>query len=344
MNDIRATTLDDGTNTPDVNGSSWSSARSIFLGLLFGSAFLFLAFRETSFTGFIDTLQTANREYLLIGVGLYALYLVARTSRWSLLLAERAETRPFALLFRAATWGTAANTIVPHSGELLRTFVVKNPLSISATSILGSIAAERLYDFATVILLTAVTLIFFNGSPLILQSALVAICTMGVVVLIALLLIGFRAPLMFRLIRFATKLLPQKYEGTAEILVNELSIGIRAAFLNPHLTWIAILSVCQWLCVTGCIFLSIEAFGLGLSPWLAFIVLPLTIAGLTLPTAPVYLGTIQVCFLAGLVPFGVSNEVAIAASVAYISIITIPVIVVSIVWYLLYLLIRKQAL
>jgi len=344
MDDSTNATINEPTDLGEVPNSRWTSIRSILIGLVFGCAFLALAFRETSFQGFIDTLQTANLQYIFAGILLYALYLVIRTSRWSLLLAERTAIRPFSLLFRAVTWGTAANSIIPHSGEILRTFAVRKPLKISAVSVLGAIAAERLYDFVTVIVLTGITLLVFKGSPTVLQSALLAICAMGAMVLVALLLLGLKVPLMFRVIDLMTKPLPKRFEGAAHRLVHELSVGIRAAFSNSHLVEIGVLSLLQWLCVTGCIYLSIQSFGLGLSPWIAFIVLPLTIAGLTLPTAPAYLGTIQVCFLAGLVPFGASNEVAIAASVAYLSIIALPVIAVSLTWYLLYIFIRKQVI
>lgn len=322
----------------------WQSARSVLLGLLFGAAFLILAFRDTSFQGFVDTLQTARPRLIFLGILVYALYVLARASRWSLLLAERTMTRPFAVLFRAVTWGTAANTIIPHSGEVLRTFAARGPLGISATSILGTIAAERLYDFSTVILLTSITLLVFRESPPILMAALLAICAMGLVILAGLLLIGFNCRVIMRVVNIFTRLLPSAYRGAAQWQIDELGLGIRAAFTNRRLAWIILLSFCQWLCVTGCIYLSIESISLDVSPWLALIVLPLTIAGLSLPTAPVYLGTIQVCFLAGLTPFGISNEAAIAASVAYLSIVTIPILAASFTWYLLYLVIRRKTL
>lgn len=344
MDESRVTLLNEGANISDVSGSNWTSARSLLLGIFVGSVFLFLSFRETSYQGFVDTLLTAHTQYIVLGIGLYALYLVARALRWSLLLAERAATRPFTLLLRAVTWGNTANIMIPRSGEFLRAFVVRKPLAISATSILGSIAAERFYDLTTVIVFTGLAFLFFEDSATIMRSALLVICTMGALVLAGLLLLGYKAPLIIRVVHLMTKILPQKYKGTAQVLVDELSVGIRTAFSNPHLVWIGVLSVCQWLCITGCIYLSIESFEPGLSPWIAFIVLPLTIAGVMLPTAPVYLGTIQACFLLGLVPFGVSNEVALAASVAYTSIITLPVITVSIVWYLLYIWIQRQAL
>ena len=50
------------------------------------------------------------------------------------------------------------------------------------------------------------------------------------------------------------------------------------------------------------------------------------------------------CFLAGLTPFGVSDEVAIAASVIYLGITTIPIIFVSLVWYFQYVLVKGKAI
>ena len=333
----------DQLEAPVVASVRWASPRSIIPGLVFGGAFLFLAFRGSSFQGVVDTLQAPNPQFIVLGIGLYALYLLARTLRWRLLLAERTAVLPFAVLLRAVVWGSAANTIIPHSGEILRSFVARKPLRISATSILGTIASERLYDFAIIIAFTAVTLVLFQHSPPILQTALLAVCAMGFILLTGLALVGFEAPLIFRLIGFLMGLLPRRYVGAAQRQTHELSAGIRAAFSNPHLVAIGLLSVFQWLCVAGCIHLGMECLGLGLSPWLAFIVLPLTTAGLTLPTAPVYLGTMQVCFLAGLTPFGVSNEEAIAASLAYVFIVSSNS-VFSLVWYFLYVLIRKRAL
>jgi uncharacterized protein (TIRG00374 family) len=314
------------------------------LGLLFGGGFLWLATRQASWAGFIQTIETLDPAMLIWGAALYGLYLVTRAARWSLLLAERCSDRPFSLLFRAVTWGTAANAVVPHSGELLRTLVTRRRLRTSASSILGSIAAERLYDFATVVVLTILPLLFFKEAPGILSVALGTIAVMGGSVLAALAMIGSRNRWVVSLLDLITKALPRRFAGTARWQVDELSAGIRAAFLNSRLAEIGALSLIQWLLVTACIYTSIAAFNLDLSLWTPFVILPLTIAGLTLPTAPAYLGTIQVCFLAGLAPFDVSTEAAIAVSVAYISIVTLPVMFAGAAWFLLHLLVHRRVL
>ena len=84
-------------------------------------------------------------------------------------------------------------------------------------------------------------------------------------------------------------------------------------------------SLLQWGLVATCIYLSYRSIGIDASPWVALIILPLTIVGLTLPTAPAYVGTLQVCFLVALEPFGAPKENAIAAAFVYTGIIMVPV-------------------
>ncbi|MDX1400956.1 MAG: lysylphosphatidylglycerol synthase transmembrane domain-containing protein [Kiloniellales bacterium] len=312
----------------------WAPRRLVLLGLMLGGVFLIFAFREASFQGIVDALQIARPQSILIGMALYSLYLVARASRWSLLLADRSATRDFSVLLRAVTWGTAANAVIPHSGEILRSLVTRKTLGISATSILGSIGGERLYDFMTITILTGMTLILFQDSSSIVHTALRAIFSIGIVLFVGLFLIAFKFTLIARLIDVITNVVPDKYRNIPLQQAQEISVGVRAALSNRRVARIAVLSVGQWLCAGGCIYLSMESLSLMLSPWVAFIVLALIVAGLTLPTAPAYLGTLQVCFLAGLAPFGVSVEEAIAASVVYTGVMMIPVIILSLFWWL----------
>jgi uncharacterized protein (TIRG00374 family) len=329
---------------PVATPGNWVSLRAVVLGLVFGTIFLVLAFRQVSWEAFFETLRTADLRIIAVGILAYIGYLVTRAARWSLLLAERTETRPFPLLLRAVTWGAGANAVIPHSGELLRAFATRQSLQISAPSILGTIAAERFYDFAAVILFSATTLIFFHEAPAILFSAILTITVMGSVVLLGITLIVRRNPLVGGILNIATKFLPARYGGAAQRQLDELSHGVRAAFTNAHLRSIAALSVLQWLLVTSCIYAAMEAFSIDVSPWVALVILPLTIAGLTLPTAPAYLGTIQVCFLGGLTPFGIANETAIAASFGYLGITTFPVIVASGIWFVGHFIVRRKPL
>ena len=87
---------------------------------------------------------------------------------------------------------------------------------------------------------------------------------------------------------------------------------------------VVVLSIAQWLLITACIYLSVRAVGIDQGPLVALIVLPLTVIGLTLPTAPAYIGTLQACFLVALHPLGVPQATALAASFVYAGVVAVP--------------------
>ncbi|MCM1984690.1 lysylphosphatidylglycerol synthase transmembrane domain-containing protein [Lyngbya confervoides] len=333
------------TPTPPTSSRGLQgSFRNLALGLACGTFFLTLAFRRTSWRAVVSAIEPVDHRFILYGIFIYSLYLLARTWRWSFLLAERTEQRPFLSLLRAVTWGTAANAVIPHSGELLRALTTRSPLGLSVSSILGSIAAERFYDFAAVIAITGWTLLLQTQAPQILSDALVALAMMGLVILVPLAILAVPNPLRGSLIRLLAHLLPQRWSQKVSHQLKEIGTGIGAAFAHAHLLPIGLLSLVQWVLVAGCITCSLAAFGLNLPIWAGLVILPITIAGLTLPSAPAYLGTMQVCFIAGLSPFGISDDQAIAASMIYLSIVTFPILIGAGVWYLIHLALYRQNL
>ena len=74
-----------------------------------------------------------------------------------------------------------------------------------------------------------------------------------------------------------------------------------------------------------CIVFSLVAVGEGVPQMAAIAVLVLCVAGLTLPSAPGYLGTTQLAFTAGLGAFSVSAEHAFAGSIVYNFLVVVPV-------------------
>jgi len=81
--------------------------------------------------------------------------------------------------------------------------------------------------------------------------------------------------------------------------------------------WLAVSSLAQWGLMAGCIAASCVALDLHVPFAAAVSVLGLTIIGMSLPSGPGYLGSIQLAFALGLAPFHVEASAAIAASVFY---------------------------
>ena len=128
---------------------------------------LFLAYqvyRIDDPSGLIDELAEANYFYLIPAVAVYFVGVYFRALRWQYLLAPMRRF-PVKRLYPVVVIGYAANNLLPmRLGELVRSYYLArqdqaSPGSqpISASSVLGSVAVERVFDGLTLIALVAVT-------------------------------------------------------------------------------------------------------------------------------------------------------------------------------------------
>ena len=92
-------------------------------------------------------------------------------------------------------------------------------------------------------------------------------------------------------------------------------------------------SLLQWLLIATNVWLAVWAFGFAIRPGVALIVLAVLSLAITVPSTPGYIGPVQAAFVFALVPFGVSNELAFAASVFYLVAYWIPVTVVGALFF-----------
>ena len=316
--------------------------RPLILGLIIGALFMVFAFKSSTLTSVLGNLADIQLIHYFVGVATYGGYLVLRALRWHLLLADVSKNLPFSVLFRATVWGTAANSLIPHSGEVLRSFAVRKDLDTTASKVLGTIATERIFDFITVIILTASILVTYSENPNVLVSALITLSLMGSVVVVAALVICARSRYIRAIFNVLSRVLPRLASEKLLWQFEQLAFGIQQSLKAPKLHFIIGLSFLQWMAIATCIYTSMLSVGITPSYWVALIVLPLTIAGLTLPTAPGYLGTIQVAFLIALEGIGFSEEKVLASSFVYLGTISLPVITISLIWYIATLLQNQQ--
>ena len=86
---------------------------------------------------------------------------------------------------------------------------------------------------------------------------------------------------------------------------------------HERLLPILAISLLQWTLMAACIFCCLVAVDIPVDFTASLYILFLSIAGLTLPTAPGYFGTLQLCFTLSLAPFGVDATASVAASILY---------------------------
>ena len=121
---------------------------------------LFLAYqvyRIDDPSGLIDELAAANYLYLIPAVAVYFVGVWFRALRWQFLL-NPLRYFPVRHLYPVVVIGYAANNLLPmRLGEFVRSYYLARRHNFSASSALGSVAVERVFDGLTLMVLVALT-------------------------------------------------------------------------------------------------------------------------------------------------------------------------------------------
>ena len=121
---------------------------------------LFLAWQVYRFedpSGLIEELAGANYLFLIPAVAVYFVGVWFRALRWQFLL-NPLRYFPVKRLYPVVVIGYTANNLLPmRLGELVRSYYLARRENFSATSALGSVAVERVFDGLTLMALVAVT-------------------------------------------------------------------------------------------------------------------------------------------------------------------------------------------
>jgi len=297
--------------------STTANRISFALGIVVAVLFLYLALKDTDPAAVVAGLTSSNPVYIPFVAGFLMLQFWFKAQRWHYLLApfSNASARE---VFPATVVGYLANLVFPlYLGEVARVYLLGRQLNLNYSSILATAVLERFFDFLSVLFFVGLVLAF---DPLAPPEVSVAGYVSGVISLI--LLAAFTAFLLWTgpLLRLAygmTGFLPD--EARARI-VRQLELGIdglRSLTNVRTLPAIALTSLLQWGAMGMCIYLGMLGTGADVPVSAAFVVLALTVLGVTLPSSPGFFGTIQLCFTLGLAVYGVGASEAFSASLFF---------------------------
>lgn len=302
---------------------------SSLIGLLLGLLFLWAATRAISIAELAATMRRGSPPMLGAAAAAFWLFVLVKSLRWQFLLGPLESLRTKQLL-PPVIIGLAGNLLIPHSGEIARAYLVSRcARNAPVSALLGTIAAERMLDFLAIpVLLGAATALERPPAPMLLgvSYTFAAIATL-IALFIGVLLRWSEGTL--RAIERLTSPLPARWRTFITGEVRKALHGF-AVIRSPHRLGIAtVLSVLQWLSMATVVYFAVRSFGAE-APWAAStLVLALTVIGLTAPTAPGYVGTIQLAFIVGLAEYGIAESGALAASISFNVIVTVPVLLVT---------------
>lgn len=285
---------------------------------MLGLIFLWLAASRADLQGAIAELHDASLAASSLVLLTALVFMAVKTLRWWLILQPVAQVR-FHVLHRLVYVGTAANILIPHSGELVRSTQLarRHTDPLFSGTVLGTVAVERLLDFAALALLAALAVLVEPRASRWLWTAGVlglGLLVAGVAIVVALL--DPNTPLK-KLGRWGITWLPLHL---GQRLQHHIYRGLQGlgTLRSPRRLFAALaLSVFQWSMVVIAVWASCLAVGVAVNLSAAITVFALTVIGLTLPSAPGQVGTTQLAFVAGLNLASANPDMALAASLVY---------------------------
>ena len=286
------------------------------IGFVIGVAFLVIALRGANFRGIVENLRDANFALVIPFLVTLAALNWVRAVRWSVLLRALRKKTTGTEVFPAVMIGFASNVVLPPPlSDFVRMYVAGRRLRIKNTAVFATIVLERVFDLVVIALLLGVALAMMPKptDELILGgylSAMVAFVAFMVVTVYAVWSDGF-----LRITRRMLSLLPGQIESVLKRHLDFAASGLAALASARRIIEVTMLTLIQWTLMALGIYISMIAVDINLHVSAAVVVLAITFVGITLPSTPGAVGTIQLSFALALAPFGVSSTAAVSASI-----------------------------
>ncbi len=295
----------------------------ILAGVVISAVLIYFSFRGVHFREVVEYVRSARSLPILLGVTLATVTFALRIFRWQLLLrGDDGRQLGMAPLWHAIAMGFMANNTLPlRMGEVVRTYAAARLTSTRFTSVLASIAVERLFDALTVISLLALGL-FTTHLP---ENAVAGFGVQRIVsVAGALVLVGL-------LIAAAVVAFPVAAEGAVRRLVPSDRLayrligmieGVRHGFsvlrsparIAGVLAW----SFAIWGVSAVSFYVMLGAFDINnVDISGALLMQGLIMFGIAVPSTPGYAGAFELPIIAVLALYGIPRSQALAYALTY---------------------------
>ncbi|MBI4609328.1 MAG: flippase-like domain-containing protein [Candidatus Rokubacteria bacterium] len=270
-------------------------------------------------------------SYLALSVALGLLAAWARARRWRYLFPpDAAPSR----LFSAVMIGYLGNNVLPlRAGELVRGYLAARHSGQGFWTAIATLVVERVLDALAVVLILAWLVLMIPvpdelkwGALVFLSLDLAAMAALTALVVVP---EGFRALVSVLIGRWPRLL------AKALAILETFTLGLRGIRTPSHLLPILLWSVGLWVLYALATWSALAAAQLLLSLTAAWAVVAFVGLGMSLPSAPGFVGVIQAAVVLALTLFDVPRAEALSFSFLYHASQLIPVTLVG--WLLLML-------
>lgn len=293
------------------------NVRALIFGVLVSVVAFYFALRNVDLSSLFDTVLSANLAWVVVVLVFYMVHFWLKAMRWCDLLEPVYQARTVEA-YPVMMTGFFANNFLPaHLGEFVRMYVGAKLFQIRKTEVLATIVLERMLDFSVIALMFGGALISDNKiSYQLIYAGYVLIVITVVAWLMIFVALRYEQPAL-RFISWVLKPVPARFsERVAEMVV--LALAAMHSMKSVRLVIRSVvLSLLQWFLVGLAIYAALRSVGVEINMAGAVVTLAATVLAVSLPAAPGFFGTIQLAFVLALVPYGVSENDALAGSVIF---------------------------
>jgi len=310
----------------------WSRVGLALAGVALGAVLLAISLRGASAAAVWGVLAAGNWGWPVLVAATGTLgFVFAKVTRWQLLLGG-APRISRAALTRPVVVGMALNSVIPHSGELLRAVSLQRRQGRPAAQVLASIFIERLFDLFAVLLLGGAAAIAAPAREAEFAAAIRIVGGIASIAAVAVVYVLLHPAGARRAALAAARPLPGSWRARVAGLADDLIGGMRP--VGEGLTAARVLgwSLLQWLSVALCVLGCADITRTTVAPAAVLLVVVGLVVAFLLPNAPAYVGATQLAFWVALQPAGVPADRALAASVAYQLLMIVPIMIVGLAW------------
>ena len=246
-----------------------------------------------------------------------------RLIRWRMLLRdERGEPYPLAPLWHAIALGFMANNLLPlRAGELIRSYTAARLAQARFTTVISSVAVERIFDALTVVALLTFALLTSDlpSSVTVAGTSVTQLARAGgVASMVALLLavMVVAAPLAAE--KLVRRLLPSARLADRIVdLIEGVRQGLAVLRSPTRLAGVILWSLVIWLVNALAFYLGFAAFGIPVSYAGALLMQGLLALGISVPSTPGFFGPFEAVIVAVLALYGVPGSLAFSYALAF---------------------------
>ena len=307
----------------------------LLFGVLVSAFFIWFALRKMELDKVGYYLETADYRWIIPGVVIYFVAVLARTWRWHYLL-RPLKSIPLVRLFPITCIGYFGNNVYPaRAGEVIRAFVLRQTEGISVSASLATIIIERVFDGLVMLLFVFFALPFVGAEhiPTVYRVTVIVASIAFFGALAVFLWMAYQQERATRVYRFFSgRLVPQRYRAAADSFFERFMGGLYFLRSGRDVLMVFVTSIVIWLLETVKYWFVMHAFAFTVSFIGLMLMNGVVNLTTTLPSAPGYVGTFEVGALV-LEALGIDYSLALGYTIVLHAALWFPITSLG-AWYM----------